>query len=165
MNKRLKQIYTASESRYLTRDEMKEILSYTTSIPQRFKVAGQVEAKENDLVRSVIEYVKPRYPNMERFHPRPWERGARDVRLVLRHAVQAMIADDVSGLEERLLFWLRSIFAGVDLTPQFVRDTFSALEQAVKTQLPPEVETLLGPVLARVTEVLSDFPEPAVPSV
>lgn len=165
MNRRMKQIINGSDSRYLNKEEMKEILGYTTSLPARFKASGNVEKLETEIVGWVIEQLKPRYPNMEKFHPRGWERGARDILLTLRYAVQAMILDDVSVLEDKLLFWFRTMLSGVDLTPKFIRDTYELLTESCRDRLAPETFTLLEPMLERITEVLSDIPEPVVASI
>lgn len=165
MNRRIKQIVNSSDSRYLHKDEMREILNYTNSLPARFKAATQAEQQETEIIRWVIDELRPRYPNMEKFHLRGWERGFRDVQLTFRYAVQAMILDDVTVLEDKLLFWFRTMLAGVDLTPQFVRDTYELLTESCEARLSPESFELLAPMLHRITEVLSDIPEPAVPSV
>lgn len=165
MNKRIKQVINGSDSRYLSKDEMREILNYTNTLPARFKAGNQAEQHEAEIVRRVIDELKPRYPNMEKFHLRGWERGFRDVQLVYRYAVQAMILDDVTVLEDKLLFWFRTMLSGVDLTPKFVRDTYEFLTESARMKLPAEAFELLEPMLNRITEVLSEIPEPAVASV
>lgn len=165
MNRRIKQIINNSDSRFLNKEEMREILNYTNSLPARFKAATQAEQMEAEIIRWVIDQLKPRYPNMEKFHLRGWERGYRDVQLTFRYIVQAMILDDVKVLEDKLLFWLRTMLAGVDLTPQFVRDTYELLTESCEARLSQESFELLAPFLHRTTEVLSDIPEPAVASV
>ncbi|MFQ3594344.1 MAG: hypothetical protein SNJ82_14295 [Gemmataceae bacterium] len=165
MNRRIKQIINGSDSRFLTKEEMRDILNYTNSLPARFKAATQAEQQEAEIVRWVIDQLKPRYPNMEKFHLRGWERGYRDVQLTFRYIVQAMILDDVKVLEDKLLFWLRTMLAGVDLTPQFIRDTYELLTESCEARLSQESFELLAPFLNRTTEVLADIPEPAVASV
>lgn len=165
MNRRIKQIVNGSDSRFLTKDEMRDILNYTNSLPARFKAATQAEQQEAEIIRWVIDQLRPRYPNMEKFHLRGWERGYRDVQLTFRYIVQAMVLDEVRVLEDKLLFWLRTILAGVDLTPQFIRDTYVLLTESCEARLSPESFELLAPFLHRTTEVLADIPEPAVASV
>lgn len=157
----LNDIMRASESRYLTRDEMQQINRYTGSLPMRFKAAGEIEVKEEAIIQSAIEQVKRRYSTFERYHPQAWEKGARDLQLCLRYAVQAMICDDPNFQADRLLYWLGTIFHAFGFSPQFNRDTFAFLRDAVKQQATPETFGMLEPFLEKNIEVLGNMPEPA----
>lgn len=165
MNERLRSIISDSDGRYLTKEEMKEILAWTTSLPARFKAAANVEEKELAIARWVIDDLKRRYPNFTKYHYQGWEKGSRDLQLTLRAAAQAMILNDITNLEDKVLFWFRTILSGVDLTPKFVSESFTLLRDACKQQLAAESFTLLEPYLTRMIEVLADIPEPAVPAV
>lgn len=165
MNRRMKQIINGSDSRYLDKNEMREILDYTTTLPLRFKVAGEVEQHEAAAVRYCIDEMRKRYPNMERYHLRGWERAYRDVQLVVRYNAQAMILDDAQVLEDKLLLWLRTMLSGVDLTPKFIRDTYDLLTEGFRRVLSAEAFEMLEPFLLHTRDVLSDVPEPAVASV
>ena len=165
MNKRIKQIINGSDSRYLNNGEMKEILAYTNSLPQRFKAAGLIEKAEADTVRYCIDQMRARYPGLEKYHMKGWDRSYRDIQLVVRYMVQSMILDDASVMEDKLLIWLKTMLSGVDLTPQFVADTWDFILEGFRQKLPADVFELLEPFVVRTKEVLSDFPEPAVASV
>lgn len=165
MNDRIRKIINASDSRYLNKDEMKDILAYTTSLPARFKAAGQVEQHEVAAVRSCIDEMRKRYPNLEKFHAKGWDRSYRDVQLVVRYIVQSMILDDAKVMDDKLLLWLRTMLSGVDLTPQFIRDTYVLLADGFRRLMPQEAFAMFEPFLAHATEVLSDVPEPATASV
>ncbi|MGL4553365.1 MAG: hypothetical protein ACRC33_19535 [Gemmataceae bacterium] len=165
MNKRIKQIIDQSDSRYFTNGEMKEILAYTNTLPARFKAAGAVEKHEADAVRYCIDEMRARYPGLEKYHAKGWDRSYRDVQLVVRYIVQSMILDDSSVMEDKLLLWLRTMLAGVDLTPQFISDTYELLTEGFRRKLPEDAFALVEPFLLRTKEVLSDIPEPATASV
>jgi hypothetical protein len=165
MNKRIKQIINGSDSRYLTNAEMKEILAFTNSLPQRFKVAGLVEKHEAEAVRYCIDQMRPRYPSYEKYHAKGWDRGYRDVQLVVRYVVQSMVLDDMTVMEDKLLFWLRTMLSGVDLTPGFIADAYELLIEGFRQKLPADAFELVEPFLARAREILSDIPEPATASV
>lgn len=165
MNKRIKKIINDSDSRYLTNGEMKDILAYTNSLPQRFKVAGLVEKHELEAVRHSIEKMKPRYPGYEKFHAKGWDRGARDLQLVTRYVVQSMVLDDATVMEDKLLYWMRTMLSGVDLTPQFIADAYELLMEGFRDKLPQDAFEMVEPFLARAREILSDIPEPATASV
>jgi hypothetical protein len=85
--------------------------------------------------------------------------------MVLRADVQAMIFDDRGQLDGRLLYWMQTMFAANNYTPQFVRDCFGMLRDRLREELPAEDYDLMRPYLDRNVEVLSDFPEPTTPAV
>lgn len=161
MNPMLQDLAHESESRYLTKDEMGKIVAYTTSLPARFKAAAAVEAKEEAIVRFAVDQMKRRYPNFERYHPQAWEKAFRDIQLSLRYTVQAMVWDNPSSQADRLLYWLATIFSSFGFTPQFNRDTYSFLRDAVRQNVPAEAFGLLEPFLEINIDVLGSIPEPA----
>jgi len=165
MNSRLFKLIHAGDSRYLTAEEQKEILSYTNTLPERFRIAAQVAEVEAAAVKRCIEETKKRYPNFERFHAQAWGKAYRDVQLTVRYNVQAMMLDDMKVLDEKLLFWLRTILASFNFTPQFNRDTYTYLRDAFKAGLPAAAYKAMEPYFNRNIEVLADIPEPATPQV
>jgi hypothetical protein len=161
MNPMLQDIIHESESRYLTKDEMQKVVAFTTSLPARFKAASAVEQKEEAIVRGVVEQIKRRYPNFERYHPSAWEKSFRDIQLSLRYTVQAMVWDDPNSQADRLLHWLATIFMSFGFTPQFNRDTYTFLREAVRQNVPAEAFSLLESFLETNIEILGSIPEPA----
>ncbi len=164
MTTRLSKLATAADGRYFTADERRQILDYTDSVGRRIQAAEAIEQKEEALLRSVVEEMQKKYPSFAKYHDQGWARQFRDMQLVLRAAVQAMILDDVNQLDDRILFWLRTMFAANNYTPGFVRDCFTRLRDRLAEQGGDHFG-LLKPGLDRSVEVLSDFPEPATPAV
>jgi hypothetical protein len=162
MNSLLRDIVRESEYRYLTKEEEKSILGYTNSLPARFKAASAVEVAEEKIVMHVIDVMKAKNPRFGTLHGAAWEKGYRDVQLVLRNAVNAMVWDDSMLQEEILLHWFGTIVFSFGMTPKFMTDTYVALKEAAKMHLPPESYTACEPFLQRVVDVLSKIPEPAV---
>jgi hypothetical protein len=121
-----------------------------------------VETAEADLTATVVGELRGRYPRFERLIPNAWDRFADDLRLVLRTDVRAMLAGELRVLEDKALFYLRSILAAYNVTPQFARDAFTLLSDRCRDRLGADAFTRLEPYLERNVEVLSDFPEPAV---
>lgn len=160
MNPAVMDVIRESESRYLSDDEMRGVLHYTESLPDRFRIAQLVEEQEDQIVQATIDQVKRRYPSFERYHPSAWDKGYRDVQLTLRYCVQAMVWDDPMMHEEKLLVWLGTILASFGFTPQFNRDTYVFLRENVKSRLPADAFALLEPFLDKNIEVLGGIPEP-----
>lgn len=165
MNTLLTEIVNASESRYMSREEQGRLMAYAETLPQRFRASAAVEQAEDEIVSTVIEKLKQAYPNFGKHHDQAWEKGTRDLQLVLRHVTQAMVLDDVQSLNERLLYWFRTILMGVNITPQFIRDSFTMLREACRDRVAAEDFALLDPALLNTIEVLSDIPEPYTPAV
>ncbi len=165
MNQQLCQLARAADGRYFSGDERDGLLSYADSIPKRFGAAEAVAQKEDAVIRTVLEQMQERYPNFAKHHDQAWARQFRDVQLVLRADAQAMIFDDVRRLDDKILLWIRTLFAANNYTPGFVRDCFESLRAQLQASLSHEEFDLLQPYLNRNVEVLSDFPEPALPAV
>jgi hypothetical protein len=164
MTTRFAKLATAADGRYFTADERRQVLDYTDSLSRRFQAAEAVEQKEEAVIRTAVEELQKQYPNFAKYHDQGWARQFRDMQLVLRAAVQAMILDEVERLDDRILFWMRTMFDANNYTPAFVRDCFSQLRDRLAEQVGDHF-ALLKPGLDRSVAVLSDFPEPATPAV
>ena len=165
MNTRFATLIEDAESRYLTEGEQQEFLHYAQSLPSRFQASAAIEAAESAIIEESVSQIRKDYPNMEKFHYSGWDKAKRDMQLVLRHCTVAMITDDLAGLDDRLLYWLRTILASVNLTPKFVHDSYGYMRSACQANLPEDAFALLEPALQRTIDVLSDFPEPHSPAV
>jgi len=165
MNNRIKGILLGSDSRYLTSDERDEIKSYMDDFQNRLEVLAMVEDAEDTAVRFCIDNTRKRYPNFDKYHDKAWAKAFRDVQLTTRYMAQAMLIDEIQLLEEKLLFWLRTILAGLNFTPEFNRDTYTYLKEGFRQSLPPEAFATMEPYLDRTIDVMSSFPQPANPAV
>jgi hypothetical protein len=165
MNSQLTQLAFAADGRYFSGDERNQLVSFANAMPKRVAAADAVAQKEDAVIRAVIEQMQQRFPNFAKHHDQAWARQFRDVQLVLRADAQAMIFDDLRRLDDKVLYWLRTVFAASNYTPGFVRDCFESLRDQLRSKLNRDEFDLLQPYLNRNVEVLSDFPEPAVPAV
>src|SRR5262245_5203136 len=116
-------ILRKSEGRYLSPEERGHALAFAYALPQRVRAGEEAEAHEDAAVQAVVADLRERYPRFGRVHPQAWERLAHDLRLVLRADVRAMLADDMRGLDEQALRYLRSMWAAYHVTPAFARDS------------------------------------------
>jgi hypothetical protein len=165
MSQSLHDILRVSEGRYPTPEERDRLLDLAHELPARVKAAEEVEAREADILAGVVGGLRDHYPRYEKLFPKAWDRCARDVQFVLRYDVRAMLANDPRPLDDKALYYLRSILAAYNLTPQFTRDCFTLLRDQCRERLSPEAFALLEPFLARNVEVLGNIPEPAVAAV
>jgi hypothetical protein len=129
------------------------------SVPARLACSDACEAAEARIVRAVIDALKRDYPDYPRYQPNAWAKAYRDVQLVFRHNVSAMVRDDVEWLDRTFLRWLRTILqAFVFHSPRFVRDTYVLLKAGARKELPADAFALLEPFLDRTLAVLADIP-------
>jgi hypothetical protein len=165
MNNRINSIILDSDSRYLTADERQELVQYTSTFQERLDAVALIEENEDAAVRFCIDNTRKRYPNFDKYHGSAWAKAFRDVQLTTRFMAQAMLIDEMSLLEDKLLYWLRTILAGLNFTPEFNRDTYTYLKQGFRQTLPPETFAKFEPYLNRTIQVMSEFPMPATPAV
>ena len=165
MNSEMRAILLESEGRYLNDDERQKLTDYIAGFQQRLEHVKLIEEAEDGAVRFCIENTRKRYPNFDKYHDKAWAKAYRDVQLTTRYAAQAMLLDQKSLLEEKLLYWLRTILAGLNFTPEFDRDTYTFLTEGFRQGLPPETFSEFEPYLELVVGIMSDFPQPATPAV
>jgi hypothetical protein len=165
MSSQLPKLARATEGRYFQPDERQALLDKAATLPLRFQAADQLQEREETIVQAVMEALQERYPESSAIKGPALAKTRHDVQLVLRFNMQAMVLDDMRWLEEKVLFWLRTILAAGNFTPQFSRDCFTLLREQVEKNINPESAALLQPYLDRNIEVLSDLPEPVAQSV
>ena len=160
----LKTIY-GSDNRFLEEEEKQQILAYTSSMAERMEAAREAEAACGQAIKHAIGALRQAYPRFHTFHPDAWGKASRDLELIIRYQVQAMLLDDPAYLKDRVLVWLRTILSSFNFTPQFHRDTYTRLKEGVEKNVSPEAFRQLEPYMDLTIEVMSDFPEPAEPMV
>ncbi len=165
MNTRMSKLLASADGRYFNAEERQSVLAYADSLARRFRIADQVEQKEEAIIREVVADLQKRYPEFTKYHDQAWARIYRDSQLVLRADVHAMVCDEVAQLDDRMLYWMRTMFAANSFTPAFIRDWFSSLRDRARGYLAAEDFELLQPYLERNVEILADFPEPAARAV
>jgi hypothetical protein len=162
MNPPLSTILRRADGRYLNAEEREVALAYARDLPAAVRVGEEVEAKENELIAAVVAEMRDQFPRFERLFADSWDQFADDLRLVLRADVRAMLTGDLRPLEDKALFYLRSILAAYSVTPQFARAAFTRLRDRCRERLDGDAFGRLEPYLDRNIQVLADFPEPAV---
>lgn len=154
MSTRLQNMARAAEGRYFTPDERRILREYAESVPQRLEAAERVEQNEESILAAVIEEIRQRRPEFATHRDQPWARLYRDLQLVLRSSTQALVCDDERLLDERVLYWLRSVAAASDVSPAFLGECYTALRERCRATLPESAFRLLKPLLERAVEVL-----------
>jgi len=165
MNSEMRAIILESEGRYLSPEERDKLTDYISNFQVRLGYAALIEDAEDGAVRYCIENTRKRYPNFDKYHDKAWAKAFRDVQLTTRYATQAMLMDEPQLLKDKLLYWLRTILAGLNFTPEFNRDTYTYLTEGFRQSLPPDAFAEFEPFLDIVVGIMADFPQPATPAV
>jgi hypothetical protein len=162
MNAPLSTIFRQADGRYLTAEERDAVLAYATELPAAVRAGEEVAAHEAAVIDAVISELREQFPRFDRLFPNAWDEFAGNLRLVLRADARAMLTGDLRLLEDKALFYLRSILAAYSVTPQFAREAFTRLQDRCRDRLGAEAFARMAPYLERNIQVLADFPEPAV---
>lgn len=165
MNKKISKLIYDADGRYLTPQECKLITDFASGFQGRFAAAREVEEHEEKIVTTAIATTRSAYPNFENFHEAGYSKCFRDMQLVLRYNVQAMVFCDVDGMNDKVLYWLRTILSGTCQTPKLISDAYTNLRAACQESLSDSTFALMDVPLSNTIEVLSDVPEPHVAAV
>lgn len=147
MNTSIEKLFLEAEGRYFTNSDIEKFTTYTQSIPQRLGAMKAIERVEGSILEGVIQEVWQRHPEFEKKHQYSREKCIRDVGYVLRYCALSMIRNDPSYLEEKLLFWLRTILHSFDFTQQFIDTTYSELLKQTERHLKTPHFQLVQPYL------------------
>ncbi len=140
---------------YLSEEKLRSLEKIDHLMAARVQAARKAEQAEPAILKNVIETVTRKYDfasNAVNYK----EKCYRDVGLVYRYCVFSMLCDDMTILENKLLFWLRTILQSQNFAQgnDSIRATYELLLKESQKQLSPEVFRYLDPFLARAVTIL-----------
>ena len=151
--------------RYPTADERDRLTEYAAGVRGRLAAMQEIQRVEREIIDATLDKIKQHYPNFLRYHAVGWEKGYRDLQLLLQFNAQAMFLDDRKWLDDQVLTWTRTIFKSLNFTPKFLRDSYTLLREDVRAKTKPRTFGLIEPFLTHTIQYLSDIPEPVRPEV
>lgn len=154
MYSQLMRVINDTDGRLPTRDDERVVLEFAGSLPKRLETANFIQRHEQELIDRCLSRTRSQYPDLAEEFPAAWEKGTKDVRAVIRYAVQAMLMADPDVAADKMLRWLRAILSAVGLDQACVRDTFTNLRDAFRDMLPADGYALMEPYLTRTIEEL-----------
>lgn len=154
-------IITACENRYLSAEEEQQIHTALAEMPLRLAAVREMEANEPAATKKCASTLKKRFKRFPQFHDMAWDKTERDAALVSRLVAQAVLLGDPDHLNDKGLYWFRTVIRSFGITPEFVRVAYGTLMETYETLMSEECFALCGPYLQQVVDVLSDIPEPA----
>lgn len=103
MHPQLTQLFDEAESRYLKPDEIATVHQYITSLPERLDAYRSLRDQELNLMQRVADQLQRDFANTS---IDTLKRSLKHALLLLRTSAMAMLLDDETYLQKRLLQWL-----------------------------------------------------------
>ena len=140
MSRTIHEIMKKAEGRYLTSEESKKVMDAGREYERLLAISRLVEQHESEIVRQTVERVFQKFPKFHADRPQSHEKAVRDISLVLRYALLAMVNSDPEMLREKLLYWLRTILKAMEFG-DVTKYTYETLQESVTKALPqPDAE-------------------------
>lgn len=156
MSALLEEIRKNDPGRYLTREEASALSFEGPGMVARIKASQAAQALEDQIVEATVLATLKKY-DYERKHNYARDKCMRDVGYVYRYAVFSMLCEDRRILDDKLLFWLRTVLQaqGFPEGLESIKWCYSTLLLNVRKKLQPEHVALLEPYFAGAVEILS----------
>jgi hypothetical protein len=146
---------------YPTPQERSDIEGYLATVKARRLALDEVRRAVVPVIDRVIARMRVAYPQFTKFHGQGFEKGHRDLVLLTNMAANAMFLGEHYTLDEMFTEWYRTVLKGVHLSPQFMKDTFTAWIEELGNALTDESFALLRPHVEHLSTYLTQIPVPA----
>jgi predicted RNA-binding protein Jag len=130
MYSQISQMMSGAEGRYLSSEEMDNISEMVKAFHARFEVTQRLEAKEEHVVKSIVEKTLEHFPQFAEERPNVFEKCVRDETLVLRYAVMAYLNDDDDIFTEKVMYWMRTVVKSMNFD-DVAKYTYTNMQEAV----------------------------------
>ncbi len=134
MYSQISQMMTGAEGRYLNSEEMDNISEMVKTFHARFEVTQRLEAKEDQIVRAIVEKSLEHFPQFAEERPNVFEKCVRDETLVLRYAAMAYLNDDDEVFTEKVMYWMRTVVQAMNFT-DVAKYTYTNMQEEVSEVL------------------------------
>lgn len=154
MISQLQRLSYETDGRYATDAELAFFDEIVYSFSLRVETYQQLQALERQIVEQVYQKLRSRSPSL--FFGETVEISAkwkRDTIRVLRYSAIAMLLNDPDSLQERFLFWMRTIMRAFD-AEYTCNVTYRVMQDVVQQTLPFSQARLLCPILELNRQIL-----------
>jgi predicted RNA-binding protein Jag len=134
MYSQLSQMMVGAEGRYLNSEEMDNISEMVKSFHARFEVTQRLEAKEDHVIKTIVEKSLKHFPQFAEERPNVFEKCVRDETLVLRYAAMAYLNDDEEVFTEKVMYWMRTVVQAMNFT-DVAKYTYTNMQEEVSEVL------------------------------
>ncbi len=151
MHSQLESLFDEAESRYLKPEELSVLDQYVGSIPTRVEVYRRLRDQEILLMQQVADQLQAEFPQEQ---TEALERSIKNALLALRYCAMAMLLNDESFVQTRLLEWLSKT---VQVYNMQAIDTvlYRSLNHHLQKVLTPQQFNLISPHLTLVQNTLT----------
>lgn len=155
MSPKLAQLLKAEPGRYLTPEEEADVLEEDPFMAPRLEAMRECRDFEKTIVGGTVDMVLRKFEFEQRYETGR-QKCMRDVTAVYRWSVFSMVVDDVSVLENKLLFWMRTVIQSFEFPGknQSISFCYGLLRKEAGRLLKPATMQLLDPFLASAENIL-----------
>lgn len=139
MHPQITQLFDEAESRYLKPDEIGTVHQYITSLPERLDAYRSLRDQELDLMQRVANQLQ----HDANISIETLERSLKHALLLLRSSAMAMLLDDETYLQKRLLQWLTPTMQVYQ--SQAIPERSAAIDTALYRSLNQQLQQTLTP--------------------
>ncbi|MCS6812843.1 MAG: hypothetical protein NZ772_04625 [Cyanobacteria bacterium] len=143
MHPQIEAIFDEAENRYLKPEELTVLNQYVDSLPARLEVYQVLRDRELEIMQPVADQLQAQLPSAK---SNDLERSLKNALLTLRYCAMAMLLNDESFVQERLLSWLKQK-AQLYNTQEIDTVLYRLLDEKLGQFLNPAQIGLLSPFL------------------
>ena len=158
MNIEIEDMLCDAEGRYLEATEQSLLTAYAESLDDRLRTMRALQQHESEIVNATMDALWQEFPDMKANHVDAKKKGVRDLTLVMRYASMAMVRDSIDFLEQKLLYWFRTIINAFDMNQPLVF-AYQQLDKETRRALTDEDYQHIAPYLARAQDILAPEPD------
>lgn len=145
---------------YLTPEQRGEIENYLATARARRAALEEVRRVIVRVADNVIQRMRVAYPQFVKFHVQGYEKTHRDITLLTGLATNAMFLGEHDTIDEMFTEWFRTIMKAVHLSPQVLRDVYTAWQEELRALLSEDAFALLQPHTEHIASYLTNVPVP-----
>jgi hypothetical protein len=136
-----------TEGRYASDAELQFMTDYAASYSLRLTTYRKIQEAEAQIVQQVQERIQQIEPKLVTSSKDANAKCQRDMMFVLRYAAIALLINDTSIYQERVLLWLQTIMRGFKEHQHHSELTYRVMQDVVQQFLQPAEASLFCPIL------------------
>ena len=156
MLKKLEQLSLSVEGRYATERELQFIKDYLPSIDLRMSAYEKIRDAEAEMIKQLQNKMRQLKPDI--FKTKSGDITAvcqRDIKVILRNAIAAMLINDLDRVRENILLWQRIIIR-VFKERHIATMVHTTMPEIIEQYLTPDEFALVNPALQLNQAILAD---------
>lgn len=156
MLKKLEQLSMTTEGRYATNEELEFIKDYLPSIDLRMSAYQKIRDAEDEIIAQLQNRMRQLKPDIFKSKSKDVTQVCRrDIKVILRNAIAAMLINDLDRLRENILLW-QKIIIKVFQEQHIATMVHTTMPEIIEQFLTPEEFALVNPALQLNQAVLAD---------